>query len=100
MRTACAFALRTLVRRFHIFIFQWRLRVVAGVGLGLLGVVVVLRHPGPARLVHLVWLVTGTDLRCNGVELAVDAMPLVVGVGSQSPSSAVEPPLGCDGAGS
>ena len=25
MRKACAFALRTLVRRFHIFIFQWRL---------------------------------------------------------------------------
>ena len=59
------------MRRFHIFIFQWRLRAVAGAGLGLLGVVMVRRHPGPPWLVHLVGLVPGTDLRCNGVQFAV-----------------------------
>jgi hypothetical protein len=31
---------------------------------------------------HLVRLVAGTQLRSNGVELAVNAMPLVVGVGT------------------
>ena len=48
------------------------------------GIVVVRRHPGSAWLVHVIWFDTGTDLRCNGVELAVDAVPLVVGVGTQS----------------
>ena len=82
MRKACAFALRSVVRRFHIFIFQWRLVSAACAGLRLSGVVMVRRHPGPAWLVHLIWFITGTDLRCNGVEFAVDAMPLVVSVGS------------------
>ena len=100
MRKACAFARRMLVRRFHIFIFQWRLRAGAGVGLRLLGIVMVRRHPGPPWLVHLVWLIPGTDLRGNGVQFAVDAMPLVVGVGSQIHLGRGRPPLGCDGAGS
>ena len=48
--------------------------------LAALGVVVVRGHPGSAWLVHLVGLVARTHLGRNGMQLAVDAMPLVVGV--------------------
>ena len=83
-RNACAFARRSAVRRFHIFIFQWRWRAFAGACAWLA------RHrdgaaapmPGRAR---------GTSsgsypaLTCagDGLQLAVDPMPLVVGVCSQ-----------------
>lgn len=52
----------------------------AGLSLRLLGVVVVTWHPRSAGLVDVLGLVPGTDLGGQGVQLAVDAMPLVVGV--------------------
>jgi hypothetical protein len=59
---ACAFALRTAVRRFQSFTFQCRMRLGAWALLAALGVVVVRRHPGSAWLVHLVGFVPGTHL--------------------------------------
>jgi len=54
---------------------------VPGVGLGPLCVVMVRRNPGSAWLVHFIRLKTRLYLCCYGVQFAVYAMALVVGVG-------------------
>ncbi|MEY4607021.1 MAG: hypothetical protein RLY45_1781 [Actinomycetota bacterium] len=46
-------------------------------------VVMVLRNPRPAWLMDLIRLEAGPHLRRDCVQFAVDAVPFVVGVGSQ-----------------
>ena len=83
--SASAFAWRIAVRRFHIFVFQWRKPRARFASLAArhLRITVVLGLPGRPRLVDVGRVESGAHLRRHVRELDVDAMSLAVGVGSK-----------------